>query len=490
MTAAPREDPWLDAPSRVSWRAYGLALLPLAASGWLPWWATALLCALFAVAVRWPRWEEGRLLLSLLIVGGAALALAPAALALGRGALVGLALHYLALFFVGLTLNWAASRICDGIRGSRRALLAPLLIGLLAPQPGLLLALAGGLLAISGRDERMGQRPQRPVPRVWWAAGAALGSVLLLSLMLPRQAMDWAALGGPTPPPAVQGPSSVTQPAATNPVPTPSVPATPGVELPFQFSLGNVSLPIDAILLGGLLLLLAGGGLMWRLRRKETGNPRLIELLMVAGLLLTGALWLAAGVLLSGSGGGSSGAGAQAGSGAGNALAGLLSNITGRRQIDISALVQGLLWLSLVALFALAALLVWMNVTLAREGEGKVEAPLALEGGLSPSAQPALHRVRLAYRQAEEALRQHGRGRRAAETPAGYAARLSGLDPALAGPLNTLTRAYAPVRYGGRVTDEDALGAEAAARELATVLPALPPLHDPDDSTADHKENP
>ncbi|GGL83349.1 hypothetical protein GCM10010840_21380 [Deinococcus aerolatus] len=89
MTAAPREDPWLDAPSRVSWRAYGLALLPLAAAGWLPWWATALLCALFAVAVRWPRWEEGRLLLSLLIVGGAALALAPAALALGRGALVG-----------------------------------------------------------------------------------------------------------------------------------------------------------------------------------------------------------------------------------------------------------------------------------------------------------------------------------------------------------------------------------------------------------------
>ncbi|GGL83340.1 hypothetical protein GCM10010840_21370 [Deinococcus aerolatus] len=403
----------------------------------------------------------------------------------------GLALHYLALFFVGLALNWAASRISDGLRGSRTALLAPLLIGLLAPQPGLLLALAGGLLATAGRDERLGQRPHRPVPRVWWAAGAALGGVLLLSVMLPRQAMDWAALGGPTPPPAVQGPSSAPQPAAADPTQTPSAPATPGMELPFQFSLGNVALPTDAILLGGLLLLLAGGGLMWRLRRRETGKPRLIELLMVAGLLLTGALWLAAGVLLSGSGGGSSGAGAQAGSGAGNALAGLLSNITGRRQIDISAFVQGLLWLSLVALFALAALLVWMNVMQAREGEEKVEAPLALKGGPSPSAQPALHRVRLAYRQAEEALRQHGRGRRAAETPAGYAARLSGFDPALAGPLDTLTRAYAPVRYGGRVTDEDAEGAEAAARELARALPALPPPHDPDDdSTSDHEDNP
>ena len=126
MTAAPREEPWLDAPSRVSWRAYGTALLPLSAAGWLPWWCTALLCALFGLAVRWPRWEEGRLLLSLLTVGGAALALAPAALAQGRGALVGLALHYLALFFVALSLSWAAGRISDGLRRSRQVLLVPL----------------------------------------------------------------------------------------------------------------------------------------------------------------------------------------------------------------------------------------------------------------------------------------------------------------------------------------------------------------------------
>ncbi|WP_415831266.1 DUF4129 domain-containing protein, partial [Deinococcus frigens] len=106
-------------------------------------------------------------------------------------------------------------------------------------------------------------------------------------------------------------------------------------------------------------------------------------------------------------------------------------------------------------------------------------------------APPPLHRVRLAYRQAEEALRQHGRGRMAAETPAGYAARLSSFDAVLAGPLDTLTRAYAPVRYGGRVTDEDAEQAEAAARELAAVLPDLPPPQGPaDDSTSDHKDVP
>lgn len=74
--------------------------------------------------------------------------------------------------------------------------------------------------------------------------------------------------------------------------------------MPFQLSIDNVYLPIDAILLGGLLLLLAGGALMFRFRREPGHRPRLTEVLMVAGLLLTGELWLAAGVLLSGGGGG------------------------------------------------------------------------------------------------------------------------------------------------------------------------------------------
>ncbi|MFK7602741.1 DUF4129 domain-containing protein [Deinococcus sp. SM5_A1] len=469
----------------MSWRAYGLALLPLAAAGWLPGWATALLCVLFGLAVRWPRWEEGRLLLSLLIVGGAALALAPAALAQGRTALVGLALHYLALFFVVIALNWSAHRITDGLRRSRGTLFVPLLIGLLAPQPGLLLALAGGLLAIPGRDERMGRRPEQPTPRVWWAVGAALAALLVFSVLLPRQAVNWAALGEPSPPA-----SNVQTAPPPNQLPPPdlgqmpSAPTSPGLELPFQFTIENVFLPIDAILLGGLLLLVAGGGLMFRFRPQEGRKPRLIEMLMVAGLLLTGALWLAAGVLLSGGGGGGAAEAAQTvGSGAGNALGQLLSNITGRRQIDISGFMRALLWLSLVMLFALAAALLWLNFTQAREKEGDGKVSPGLKGEAAAPAQPALHRVRLAYRQAEELLRQHGRGRLAAETPAGYAARLSALDAVLAGPLDALTRAYGPVRYGGRVTDEDAAQAEAAAHELAGVLPDLPPPHDPSEDS-------
>ncbi len=492
LTAAPREESWLDAPARVSWRAYGLALLPLAAAGWLPWWGTALLCVLFGLAVRWPRWEEGRLLLSLLIVGGAAVALAPAALATGRGALVGLALHYLALFFVALALNWAASRISDGLRRSRTALLAPLLIGLLAPQPGLVLALAGGLLAVPGRDERMGSRPEIPASRVWGVTGAALAAVLIFSVLLPRQTVDWAELGTRTPT------SSITQALtpANPPKPpdlsqAPALPNMPGLQLPFQLTMNNVYLPIDAILLGGLLLLLAGGGLILRFRQQEGRKPRLIEVLMVAGLLLTGALWLAAGVLLSGSDGGGTGAAQPPLPGGGNPLAALLSRITGRTQIDISSFVQGLLWLSLVMLFALAAALFGLNWTQNREKDDPQKALPEPKTPLKPSAQAPLHRVRLAYRQAEEALRQHGRARLAAETPAGYAARLSALDTVLTGPLHTLTRAYGPVRYGGRVTDEDAAQAEAATHELLAVLPTLPPPHDsPDEASPATKETP
>ncbi|MXV19821.1 hypothetical protein, partial [Deinococcus xianganensis] len=132
--AAPRTGPPLT--------AYGLALLPLGLAGLLPLWGAALLCGLFALGVRFPVWAQARVLGTQLIIGLSVAAQVPAALAQPRQLLV-LAGTYLLLSLSGFALGAGAHALEDG---RRRGLLA-LLPGLLAPQPGLILALAGGALA-------------------------------------------------------------------------------------------------------------------------------------------------------------------------------------------------------------------------------------------------------------------------------------------------------------------------------------------------------
>ncbi|MFC6800674.1 DUF4129 domain-containing protein [Deinococcus caeni] len=206
------------------------------------------------------------------------------------------------------------------------------------------------------------------------------------------------------------------------------------------------------------------------------GSPHPAEWLIVAGLLLTGLLWVVAAVLLYlGESGGSAALlpaahetqgrpGAGGGPASGDAA----------RVIDLSWLLPTLVWATLALVLALAGTLLWLR----RQGTPDP----ALPGDLpqAPADAPATraaptHRVREAYRAAQAALGAAGWPRAAAETPAAYAARLGALHAPLAAPLATLTAAYEPVRYGGRLTDEDAAQAEQAADLLTRTLPTLPP---------------
>ncbi|MFD1730702.1 hypothetical protein ACFSC4_05875 [Deinococcus malanensis] len=62
------------------WRAYGLALLPLALLGIMPVWTCLALCLVYALGVRSPMWAQLRLMLTLLLTAITAIAGFPVAL--------------------------------------------------------------------------------------------------------------------------------------------------------------------------------------------------------------------------------------------------------------------------------------------------------------------------------------------------------------------------------------------------------------------------
>ncbi|WP_189012149.1 DUF4129 domain-containing protein [Deinococcus malanensis] len=201
-------------------------------------------------------------------------------------------------------------------------------------------------------------------------------------------------------------------------------------------------------------------------------------------LLLTGVVWLVVAVLINGGGGDATGAGGMDIFEKLGRMADSMSRATPARSLDLTRMMQFQLWLALaLSVVLLAAIFNRLRRGFSLAGQGRT-ADLAPNAGTAVPApqQEALHRVRIAYRQAEEALSFSGRGRGPAETPAGYAARLGARDPVMAGALTTLASAYEPVRYGGRVTEEDADQAEAAVAELTRALSTLPQLG-PDDLT-------
>lgn len=472
-----------DRPNPVHWRHGLLALLPLVLAGYWPLWVCALLGALTWLGLRLPAWASGRLILFLLVVGVSSVLGVLGALGSGPERLVSVGVGYLVSLFLAALLHLGLSML-EG--GSRWGVLLVLVPGLLAPQPWLVLGVVGGLLGRPGPDDRSPPSrtpPQRPV---WAVVGGLSLAVLLGGLLLPRGEMNFGALvpaqGGA---PAQRG-SAVPQEAAPQEIGGAGPP-----ESASQAGSGRTGLRVRAgagtdrlfsVLLSlSLLLGLVLSLLLYRRMAFGRAPVPLSERLIALGLILTFILTFLAAVLMQFTRSSSEGDAAPLGGLSWIAGLGRGSSGEGGREVDLTALssfISVMLMLGLLALIALALLALRAREAEERRGgEAPGLAPLALA---SPQA-PAVHRVRLAYRAAEEVLLGAGYARRLNETPTGYAARLASAFPQLAAPLWTLTRAYAPVRYGDDVSERGAESAEAAARELAALAPRLPSPAEPGD---------
>lgn len=449
-------------------------------AAWLPWWAVLGLSLAVLLTVR----EGQRLLrvpLMLLGVGIGLLVLLPGL----RGAAG--AETFTRLFvtvFGGMALVAFSVSALEGRRTAQglAGLGTLLLLGTVLPGAALafplglplglgLLALVLTLLGAPGYEERPTQRLPGRRATLEVAGLGLLGAALLGVLAL---AWPGSAPPAPTPPPAATGgsarpPAEVRpdEPAPPEAGTRPPSPARPRPNPGSEQTLPGGDLP----LLGGLFLILALWFMLSRARRDPGEKPRLTDLVVLASILvaaLVTVVFIAAtppGRLV----GEEPQAEAQLRRDAPTDAA------TGEEKATPSPSPSArLLWaLSLLAfltLTLLAAGVLWMTLR-SREARAVEEAPAdpALPGG-----QPAaLHRVRVAYRDALAALGGVGLGRGEAETPAEHAARVAAQRSALAAPLRVLVAAYAPVRYGGRVTDEDAAAAETAAGEVARAAQPL-----------------
>lgn len=463
---------------RVGPRRYALALLPLALLGLLPAWIVVLLCGLYALGVRNPSWEQARLLGSLLIVGAVpllALRLADFSDAGGIALIVGL---YVITSLAVALLHWSAHELGEG---KTRGLWPVIGLGLIAPQPGLLLALAGGQLARPGLDGRRGENTHW-TPGTWGALLASAVAAFALFMLLPSTSLNPATLFSP---------ETASSPASQAGIPRPAPPAPetiPDEEVVLEekpprgvrmdIDAERARLPMD---LGGSLMMVAAilaivAMLRERALRRKGRRPGVTELVMVAGMLLTAALWVVVAFYVGATTGRGDGGGAlepirdAVSRGAGMILGG-----GGPRQLNATPAFVTLLWLlvavTLLVVLGLVAYLLFVRAereAAARRAAEAAPAPM-------PDSPPApRHRVRLAYAQAEGLLADTGRSREPTESPAAFARRLSALDPDLRPALDVLTRAYLPVRYGGHLTEEDADAAEAAVRDLRQLLPTLP----------------
>lgn len=459
--------------------------MPLALAGVMPWWTTLLLCLLYGLGVRSSGWAEGRLLASLFLAG---LSLVPSVLAglndhsaQALSLFSGLGLRHIALL-LGVLLLHGAALLLEG--GSRKGLLVVLFTGLFAPQPGLLLALAGAALARHTRDDQAthlnvrflrGQQGQR---RFWQVTLLVLGLTSLVGLALPRYAptVTLASLQAPNkvvPPPPSYEPSVTSLQGHSQPQP-PIRRSSPATFVPVP--------PIEWTLIPGLALLLAL--LVAALRFKTTAplkgpSSLLWVLLLLAftvnyGLILLlapreGSAFLPQ--LLGGGGPLPQGAGGPGGlAGGGGPLASILS------------VIYLLIWAAMAFQLLFTVLFIWL---LFRRQTDQASVPTAREQDTQDSEAPGperpLHRVRVAYQQAEEALAAHGWARLSAETPLSYAQRLERLRPAFGPPSLRLAGLYGPVRYGGVVSEQEAAQAEQAARELSDLAAKFPNQPEPDE---------
>lgn len=467
-------------------RRFGLAALPLALAGLLPWWCVLLLCALFAASAVSEAWRDGRLLLSVLVVGAAVV---PGVLEAIRSGAAGWNL-FLVLqntYFVGLfgtlLLHWAASALAGG---NRLGLLVTAGVGLIAPQPWLVLALAGGALSREGADDRLifagkqSQEEKLDARRYAAWVAATLAFLVAFTFVLPRSQVNTSApmnSGERRGTPAEQRSGRASAPPAS-PERLEERDRRTGLTLGVNRHIPTP--PLELSLLMGTMMVLTLAYRLLSFRGRERRRPSLLEWLMAAALLLNFGLFI---FMAQTPGSGvpplppAAGDGLRSGD-----QPGVKGPEVVRRTVPFMMDAMNLLvWLSLAFQ---AVLLVVMVAWVLQARKKKAAALSAAEGkpDVVPGDQARVsgHRVRLAYRAAQEALSAHGWSRLDSETPARYAARLSGARREFAPSLTLLTALYEPVRYGGRVTEQDADQAEGAAREL-THLAALHPFIEPDE---------
>ncbi|GAA5511381.1 hypothetical protein Dcar01_00090 [Deinococcus carri] len=456
-------------------RSWLLVLTPLVGVAWLPWWCV--LGLVLALAVTHREGSEARSVQVplLLLGGGLGLAVLLPGMRGAEGALLfsvlfGKVVGGILLVVLSLSALEGGALVLGAAWLSLLLLLGCVLPGGASPA-GLAAGLLVLLLALAGAPST----ESRPFLRLAGSGRALLGVVgtaLLAAALLGVLALPLASAPAAGPPPAASaaGREARTRPAEAAPLDLPERSTLPGRAQPQSLptSVRREALPgADLALLGGLLLILALTYLYLRGRaeRWRAGErPRWWELLALAGVLMMAGLFVAyvfaapGGGTASGLPGGDLGA---AGAGGGKPQDPRASLLPTRAD----AILRALSVLAFVILTALAGAVFW----LAWRTRG--DTPQADAAAPTPDAAPgeegALHRVRQAYRAALASLSGAGLGRGGAETPAEHAGRAARELPVLAGPLGTLVAAYAPVRYGGRVTDEDADAAERAAREVA-----------------------
>lgn len=442
---------------------------PLVGVGWLPWWS--ILGMILALVVT--RSGEGArsVRVPLLLLGGA---LGLVTLLLDVGSPGGAQVFMQTFVAVGVGTALVALAVPALEEG--QAVAAALWLGLLLllgsvlgyALPGvgvlpLLLALLGGV----GLEERPRARlPGRRAVLETAGVGVALAAVLaVLAFSLPQPTSLSGAVPS-TPASSTRAPAEgAKRPQASAQAPVPTVQTASTRQEPPPDALPGTNL----VLLGGLLFVLALAFAAWRAAHIRAQRRRLSwwEVAAVLSVLLGAALLFAYGLLV--------------GQGHEPPPLAQSSTRTSTQELPPSPPFgettqlpvkkkpehEGLFWVLSLLTFglftALAGALFWLSRA---PRPAPLAGPAPVEEAPLPGETDTLHRVRQAYRDTLTALAGVGLGRTQAETPAEHAARVGAQLPGAGTPLGVLVAAYAPVRYGGRVTEEDAGVAEEAARAV------------------------
>lgn len=506
MTTAPA--PPARRPLRLD-RSWLLLAAPFVAASWLPWWGVL---AFFAVLllIRFDQAAEVVRVPLLLLAAGVTLLPLLGRVADANENLVTALLAYGALFLpvvlAALLMHFALGMLEVG-RSAGIAWLALLLLpGVLglAPSPvfGLAAGLGVGLLALllcalgsTGREERPARRLTGAGRAVWNAA--LVGGVLAGALALGTLALGPANSGeraGASSSPAVEQAGDALERQAKSPSGEESQQTNEpaGGSVVNRWGSSGAQFPgADLVFLGGSLLLLATVFFFWRVSVGRVGPMTTRfhwwEIAAVVGMVLMGVMMLVYGLspVVTAALSGADGASGGRPGGVGETV---VVEATPPSWSALFAHWANWVLFLITLIFAVTVLIFAWRLRSVREDNTQV-GPSANPSDPTPHPE-ALHRVRLAYRSAQAALGAAGLGRGPSETPAEHAARASLNLPDLAAPLGTLVTAYAPVRYGGRVTDEDADRAEAAARDIAALSAEYRPVTPPGAPDSSSQETP